>query len=118
MTAEFTPMNHRGNAIVLVPIISYTTGQMLVLLLGISLITSYGYDCENCDWWRWMFVGTQFTCFTSTQVQMLPLPALPEALPPPAPAHASAQQVLSLLALRSRLLTLLALRPARRRSAR
>ena len=86
MTAEFTPMNHRGKAIVLIPSISYTTsyttGQMLVLLLGISLITSYGYDCENCDWWRWMFVGTQFTCFTSTRVQIL----TPEALTLPQPA--------------------------------
>jgi len=81
MTAEFTPMNHRGKAIVLIPSIAYTTGQMLVLLLGISLITSYGYDCENCDWWRWMFVGTQFTCFTSTQVQVL----TPEALTLPQP---------------------------------
>ena len=90
MTAEFTPMNHRGKAIVLIPSISYTTGQMLVLLLGIYLITSYGYNCENCDWWRWMFVGTQFTCFTSTQVQILTRSRVSPAAPP---------QVLNLLAL-------------------
>ena len=60
MAAELTPMSHRGKAIVILPSIAYTSGQILVLLLAIYLVSSYGYDCANCDWWRWMFVAGVF----------------------------------------------------------
>lgn len=56
MIAELTPASQRGRSILVIPGTAYCAGQITVLLVGVYLITKYGYDCSDCEWWRWMFV--------------------------------------------------------------
>ena len=56
LMTELSTVSNRGRSILVIPGTAYATGQVTVLLLGISLISAYGYDCRDCQWWRWMMV--------------------------------------------------------------
>jgi MFS family permease len=57
MMSEICPASHRGRAVLAIPGISYTVGQVAILLSGIYFISLYGFDCTGCEWWRWMLVA-------------------------------------------------------------
>ena len=57
LMTELSTVSNRGRSILIIPGTAYAIGQVAVLLLGISLISAYGYDdCRDCQWWRWMMV--------------------------------------------------------------
>jgi len=80
MISEFTPQAYRGRAVILLPGIAYTLGQVLVLLLGIGLISTYGYHCLDCQWWRWMLLAGIVPDLTGIVLVYLYIPESPRFL--------------------------------------
>jgi len=58
--SELCPTIFRGRAVVSLPMIGFTSGEVIVLLVGLGAMRVYGEtDCggDGCDWWRWMMVA-------------------------------------------------------------
>jgi len=80
MISEFTPRQYRGRAVIALPGIAYTLGQTLILLLGIGLISSFGYHCLHCEWWRWMLVAGIIPDLVAITIVALVIPESPRFL--------------------------------------
>eukprot|EP00284_Hemiselmis_tepida_P016861 CAMPEP_0174930338 /NCGR_PEP_ID=MMETSP1355-20121228/31110_1 /TAXON_ID=464990 /ORGANISM="Hemiselmis tepida, Strain CCMP443" /LENGTH=254 /DNA_ID=CAMNT_0016176629 /DNA_START=49 /DNA_END=809 /DNA_ORIENTATION=+ len=81
--SELCPTSYRGRAIGSLPMIGFTMGEVIVLLVGLFFMRIYGEtDCggDGCDWWRWMMVAGVFPDIIAVSLVFFFLPESPRFL--------------------------------------